>query len=290
MIRWSEFIIQPNQEESLRLPPESFQLRARKEPSSKDAVNSRLYESQGAAVPQQQGKYYRSDEGNTIYTIMTATPRSPEEVAVMRSFPDGTIDLLDARAALSRYENNVKKAVDALFLQVTATTTAEAAVIDSFPRGSVDVFEARGALQSMNNSVKKAVGVLKAEKQEAPTYFDMAPLSSRTDRRDFRQSKPYDSTGPNLSMNPFFDRYDPTRDPRNMIREVRSVVYETKEPDRGLKESERIRERVFTGRYTPEDKAVTKLTDWFDLPRPTIDNPEIVYRTPLTSMGAKISK
>jgi hypothetical protein len=62
-------------------------------------------------------------------------------------------------------------------------------------------------------------------KTNANPFFDMAPLSSRTDVRDFRQSKPYDSSGPNLSLNPFFDRYDPTRDPRNMIREVRSVVY-----------------------------------------------------------------
>jgi len=248
MNRWSEYIIQPGQEDDLRIPPENFQIRSRKEPSAKDAMNSRLYETQGAVVPQQQGKYHRVDEGNTIYTTMEATQRTPEEGAVLRSFPEGVVSILEVRDALRTADNNVKKAVDALFISKKEAPPAQVA------------------------------------------YFDMAPLSSRTDRRDFRQSKPYDSTGPNLALNPFFDRYDPTRDPRNMIREVRSVVYETKEPDRGLKESERIRERAFMGRYSPDDKNASKLTDWFDLPRPTIDNPEIVYRnqSELAKMGDKI--
>jgi len=113
-------------------------------------------------------------------------------------------------------------------------------------------------------------------------YQDMAPLSSRTDIRDFRQSKPYDPTAPNLSLNPFFDRYDPTRDPRNMVREVRSVVYEPKEADRGIEESERIRARTFTNRYMEEDKTPVALTEWYDLMRPKVDNPEIIYRTHTT--------
>ena len=118
----------------------------------------------------------------------------------------------------------------------------------------------------------------------------MAPLSSRTDKRDFRQSKPYDTSGPSLALNPFFDRYDPTRDPRNMIREVRSVVYELKESDRGIKESERIRQRVFTDRTVPEGSTSVSLTEWQDLLRPKFDNIEIVYRQNggLGKMGAKL--
>lgn len=111
-----------------------------------------------------------------------------------------------------------------------------------------------------------------------PTYMDMAPLSSRTDPRDFRQSQPYVPTGPNLAENPFFDRYDPTRDPKNMVREVRSAVYELQNADRGIQESERIRKRTFTDRYEKEGETSTNLTQWFDLLRPKFDNPEIVYR------------
>ena len=121
-------------------------------------------------------------------------------------------------------------------------------------------------------------------------YQDMAPLSSRSDIRDFRQSQPYDPTAPNLSLNPFFDRYDPTRDPRNMVREVRSAVYEPKEADRGIAESERIRARTFTNRYMEEDKTPVALTEWYNLMRPKFDNPEIIYRTnavnKLDKMGA----
>ena len=121
-------------------------------------------------------------------------------------------------------------------------------------------------------------------------YQDMAPLSSRTDIRDFRQSQPYDPTAPNLSLNPFFDRYDPTRDPRNMVREVRSAVYEPKEAQRGLTESERIRARTFTNRYMAEDQTPVALTEWYNLMRPKVDNPEIIYRTQgvsaLDKMGA----
>lgn len=124
-------------------------------------------------------------------------------------------------------------------------------------------------------------------------YQDMAPLSSRTDIRDFRQSQPYDPTAPNLSLNPFFDRYDPTRDPRNMVREVRSAVYEPKEADRGLTESERIRARTFTNRYNTEENTPVALTEWYNLMRPKVDNPEIIYRTHGTSvldkMGARES-
>jgi hypothetical protein len=114
--------------------------------------------------------------------------------------------------------------------------------------------------------------------QMKTTYEDMQPVPTRIDKRDFRQSKPYDSSGPNLSLNPFFDRYDPTRDPRNMIREVNSVVYELKTADRGLQESARVRERSFANRYIPEGETPTKLTQSYELMRPKIDNPEIVYR------------
>ena len=121
--------------------------------------------------------------------------------------------------------------------------------------------------------------------------MDMAPLSSRIDPRDFRQSQPYIANGPNLSENPFFDRYDPTRDPKNMVREVRSAVYELANADRGIQESERLRQRTFTDRYEKEGETPTNLTQWFDLLRPTVDNPEIVYRnqSQVWKMGSKLS-
>jgi hypothetical protein len=82
-------------------------------------------------------------------------------------------------------------------------------------------------------------------------------------------------------MNPYFDRYDPTRDPRNMIREMRGVVYEEKQADRGREESKRLAERGFTGRWVPED-----LSEEFSKPslmamevmRPKMDDINQTYR------------
>ena len=76
-------------------------------------------------------------------------------------------------------------------------------------------------------------------------------------------------------MNPYFDRYDPTRDPRNMIREVRSVVYEEKEADRGLTESRRLSERVYLHRWLPEGSSSDDMKaslDAYEVMRPKQDN------------------
>jgi len=165
--------------------------------------------------------------------------------------------------------------------------------------GTIDTINARyientaTALKQKQNGNERDIFNKEREilslKTDKNPFFDMAPLSSRTDVRDFRQAKPYDSTGPSLALNPFFDRYDPTRDPRNMIREVRSVVYELKESDKGIKESERIRERTFNNRNMPEGSTSISLTEWQDLLRPKIDNIEVVYRPQggLWALGSK---
>ena len=112
-----------------------------------------------------------------------------------------------------------------------------------------------------------------------PAYYDMAPLSSRNDKQDYRQSQPFVANGPSLAMNPYFDRYDPTRDPRNMIREVRSVVYEEKEADRGLSESERLNLRAYTNRWIPEaDTNFRASLEAYEIMRPKTNNIEEIYR------------
>lgn len=183
----------------LRIPPENFQLRVRREADAADTINARLVEDWNAAVPIQQDEYLRVDiSGLGIATRMRVRGTEP---------PDS---------------------------RVPATLK--------------------------------------------PTYEDMMPINSRNDPRDFRQARPYDPTGDTLALNPYFDRYDPSRDPRNAVREVRSVVYELKEPDRGLEESARLRTRTFQNRDVPEGETPTRLTQAHELLRPKIDNPEVVYR------------
>jgi hypothetical protein len=108
-----------------------------------------------------------------------------------------------------------------------------------------------------------------------PTYYDMAPQSSRTDKRDYRQSQPYVAKGPSLAMNPFFDRYDPTRDPRNMIREIRNAVYEEKGADRGREESKRLTARGYMTRWMPEGSSEEDLIaslQAYEIMRPKVDD------------------
>jgi hypothetical protein len=115
-----------------------------------------------------------------------------------------------------------------------------------------------------------------------PVFYDMAPLSSRTDKQDYRQSQPFVATGPSLAMNPYFDRYDPTRDPRNMIRELRSVVYEEKEADRGLSESKRLSDRGYLSRWMPEGSSLEDMKaslDAYEVMRPKVDNIADVYKS-----------
>lgn len=114
-----------------------------------------------------------------------------------------------------------------------------------------------------------------------PVYYDMAPQSSRTDKRDYRQSQPYVAGGASLAMNPFFDRYDPTRDPRNMIREIRNAVYEEKEADRGLEESKRLTERGYMSRWMPEGSSLDEMKaslQAYEVMRPKVDDISDDYR------------
>ena len=82
--------------------------------------------------------------------------------------------------------------------------------------------------------------------------LDMNPINTRTTSNDYRQNQSFVPNGPQLGMNPYFDRYDPTFDPRNAIRELRSAVYEEKEAERGITETRRILDRGFTSRWLPE--------------------------------------
>jgi len=84
-------------------------------------------------------------------------------------------------------------------------------------------------------------------------YNDMAPMNTRTDARDYKQSQPFVAGGPDLAYNPYFDRYDPVRDPKNAVRELRSAVYEDKGTARGVNESTKILRRQYENRWVGEE-------------------------------------
>jgi hypothetical protein len=148
-----------------------------------------------------------------------------------------------------------------------------------------DTINARQFEQWNSDSpVQQGLAVPAASRQ--PVFYDMAPLSSRADKRDFRQSQPFIADGPQLAENPYFDRYDPTRDPRNMVREVRSVVYEEKDPERGVKESKRLLERGLTSRWMPEGSDLNAPMLAYEVMRPKVDSIEINYRLHAVNQSA----
>lgn len=114
------------------------------------------------------------------------------------------------------------------------------------------------------------------------THHDMNPINTRSTATNYRQSQGFVANGPQLGMNPYFDRYDPTFDPRNAVRELRSVVYEDKEAERGIAETRRMLARGFTSRWIPEGYAeVNKMNSLlsYELLRPKSDDVTKNYRS-----------
>jgi hypothetical protein len=88
-------------------------------------------------------------------------------------------------------------------------------------------------------------------KKEAP-YMDMAPLNSRTDTRDVRQSQPYvPQLNTNTANNPYFQKFDITQDPHNVVRELQASVYEDRTGSR--KEGKTLLQRGFQHAWVNED-------------------------------------
>ena len=255
----------------LRIPPEQFQLRVREEPATKDAVNSRSIEDWAAAVPQQQTDYVRIDREGLGIFVGQKKPRSAAELRVAAQDLITRVQRWDAEQAERRRLG-----------YPDMETTRPVAQPELVPY----ILE----LDTTLNIRTAPFGSAVSEALQT-TFMDMAPLSSRTDKRDFRQSRPYDPTGPGLALNPFFDRYDPVTDPRNTIRELRSAVYELKDAERGSEESARIRTRGFANRSIPEGETPTAITEVYELLRPKIDNPAIVYRNhqDIQSLGSPLS-
>jgi hypothetical protein len=74
-------------------------------------------------------------------------------------------------------------------------------------------------------------------------FMDMAPINTRTDMRDMRQSQPYVAqVNTSTANNPYFQKFDITQDPRNVTRELQGAVYEDRSI-RGSKQSKSLMER-----------------------------------------------
>jgi len=88
---------------------------------------------------------------------------------------------------------------------------------------------------------------------QAP-FFEFLPINSRFDGRNYMSQPRYDADGTKLGKNTYFDKYDPSFDNRNAIRELQGVVYEDKIVD-GTKENSEMLTRQLENRWmTPEQQ------------------------------------
>jgi len=91
-------------------------------------------------------------------------------------------------------------------------------------------------------------------------YQDMNPEASRTNFKDYAQAQPFVVDGGGIEANPYFQKFDVTQDPRNMVRELRTAVTETK-TDRGLIESKDLLSRQLMNRWIGPDVVQNKEYD-----------------------------
>lgn len=110
---------------------------------------------------------------------------------------------------------------------------------------------------------------------QAP-FHEFLPINSRFEGRDYKSQPRYDAGGGKLGINGYFDKYDPSYDGRNAVRELQAVVYEDKIVD-GTKENNEMLSRQLENRWlTPEQQqkqieASTQL-------RPSRDDYKLVYK------------
>lgn len=114
-------------------------------------------------------------------------------------------------------------------------------------------------------------------------YMDMNPEASRTNFKSYLQNQPYvaDIQG-SFGDNPYFQKYDVTQDPRNVVRELRSAVSEDK-TDRGIKESQHMLSRQLDNRWIPqgyaESTGLNTLTAYEKLMKPQINDMKRDFRS-----------
>lgn len=112
--------------------------------------------------------------------------------------------------------------------------------------------------------------------QRAPVH-DMKPNSSRMNNRTSYRAQPrYDPNADRGVQNPYFNKYDTASDARNMVRELRTSVYEDKQTG-FLQESEKILARNLENRWmNPE--AVREQMQAAEQLRPMRDDFRTDYR------------
>lgn len=111
-------------------------------------------------------------------------------------------------------------------------------------------------------------------------HQDMNPINTRTVTRDYRQAQPFVADGDRLGKNPYFQKFDVASDPRNVVRELQSAVYEYN-PPRGQETSNRMLSRNFETLHVPDSlvkKSYEDALDIYSKMRPKLNDMKASFR------------
>lgn len=110
---------------------------------------------------------------------------------------------------------------------------------------------------------------------QAP-FHDTLPINSRSVDRNYSSQVRFDAGGHRLGQNAYFDKYDPSYDSRNAVRELQAVVYEDKATE-GVRESGRLLGRFFDNRWMTEAEQAATVEASISL-RPIRDDYTKMYK------------
>lgn len=141
-----------------------------------------------------------------------------------------------------------------------------------------DVFNAR-QYEYWNTDAPSSVQNFPDKGKQAP-HYDMNPINTRTVTRDYRQAQPFVAGGDKLGGNPYFQKFDVTRDSRNVARELNSAVYEYN-PPRDQTVSNKLLERNFETHYATvekDKKSYEQAIDIYAGLRPKLNDMKATFR------------
>ena len=111
--------------------------------------------------------------------------------------------------------------------------------------------------------------------KQAP-FHEFLTINSRSSDKGYRRQQVYEAGGPKLGQNQYFNKYDPSYDSRNAVRELQAVVYEDK-PVEHIPQNNSFLTRSMANRWINAEE-MKQMTEAAERIRPTMDDYAKSYR------------
>jgi uncharacterized protein YdcH (DUF465 family) len=267
-------------------------LRGRNEVETRDAVNARHVELWQTDAPALQ--FDRRDTTAMAYFLDTQPIQSRQYKEDMKSWysyktPQGPSKIINTTQEVNRQLSDAYAKLQGIDQQIQSVNAGNSSMIElrktkttlQFQLNSLPANDPRRArlqqdLDTTNQQIQQfqntgANGALQTLRQQRLTVESEIGIL---------QQQLYTLQLNTLADNPYFTKYDVASDPRNVVRELRSVVSEDK-VDRGVRESRSLLKREFQHRWVPEVVAEQKGYDTleaYEMMRPKLTDMSFNYR------------